>query len=384
MARRLVAWGRSAPSGYPDYGLGLDFNPYTIDSWPVALATKEWASFSGGGGYVLAIDTEGYLWAWGVNNYGKLGVGDTTTRYEPVQVGSSKWLQVSTSLVISAGIDESGKLFSWGRGIGSDKYVPTLLDSGPWKKVVCRPGGILAIKADDSLWVIGLNSSGQLGVGTYSAVSTLTKVGTASWKDVNGGGMSASFGIQTDGSLWATGSNYYGHLGFGDVTTRNTFQKVSDGPWEDVSGVDRQTIGIGPGGVLYGWGLNNSSNPLGVGAGVGQALNGENLVVSPTVISSGPWISTVDSCQGETIAAIHSDGGLYAWGRNLAGIFYFPGGAPIYSMASPFRLGTGSCQRASMARNESSANVALILAYGDGFLAPPAFWTNFSGQSEIA
>ena len=42
-----------------------------------------------------AIKTDGTLWSWGWNSSGQLGLGDTTNRSSPVQVGSSTtWLSV--------------------------------------------------------------------------------------------------------------------------------------------------------------------------------------------------------------------------------------------------------------------------------------------------
>jgi alpha-tubulin suppressor-like RCC1 family protein len=44
----------------------------------------------------LAIKTDGTLWAWGHNYYGRLGLGDTTDRSSPTQVGSlTTWYDVA-------------------------------------------------------------------------------------------------------------------------------------------------------------------------------------------------------------------------------------------------------------------------------------------------
>ncbi|MCL2380408.1 MAG: hypothetical protein FWC64_02305 [Treponema sp.] len=48
--------------------------------------TTLWHTSIGGGSFSLAIDSEGYLWAWGHNAFGMLGDGTTTNRTRPVRI----------------------------------------------------------------------------------------------------------------------------------------------------------------------------------------------------------------------------------------------------------------------------------------------------------
>ena len=82
----------------------------------------------------LCIKSDGSLWAWGYNDYGQLGLGDTKTRTKPVQVGSA------TS----------------------------------WKAVACGLDYTLALWTNGSLWAWGYNDYGQLGLGD---TKTRTKPG---------------------------------------------------------------------------------------------------------------------------------------------------------------------------------------------------------------
>lgn len=89
-----------------------------------------------------------YLWSWGRNYKGVLGLGDTTNRSSPVQVGSiSDWLSLAAG-----------------------KYHMT------------------AIKTDNTLWSFGQNSSGQLGLGDSTDRSSPTQIGAlTSWLNVSSG-----------------------------------------------------------------------------------------------------------------------------------------------------------------------------------------------------
>ena len=91
-------------------------------SSPVQIGSlTDWAgsiaSVGAGDQHTLAVKTDGTLWAWGRNNQGQLGLGDTTNRSSPVQIGSlTTWTKVSTSLNASAAVKTDGTLWTWGNG----------------------------------------------------------------------------------------------------------------------------------------------------------------------------------------------------------------------------------------------------------------------------
>jgi len=63
----------------------------------------------------LAIKTDGTLWAWGWNGYGQLGLGDTTNRLTPTQVGTdTDWIHVEGGFCHIIGEKSDGRLFGWG------------------------------------------------------------------------------------------------------------------------------------------------------------------------------------------------------------------------------------------------------------------------------
>jgi alpha-tubulin suppressor-like RCC1 family protein len=80
----------------------------TNRSSPVQVgALTTWLSLAAGYGHTAAIKTDGTLWTFGRNTYGQLGLGDTTTRSSPVQVGAlTTWLSVAAGANMSAAITE--------------------------------------------------------------------------------------------------------------------------------------------------------------------------------------------------------------------------------------------------------------------------------------
>lgn len=89
----LWTWGNN---GYGQLGLG-DINSR---SSPVQIGSlTNWKQVNAGYVYTTAaIKTDGTLWTWGFNGYGVLGLGNTTNRSSPVQVGTlTNWKQVEGS-----------------------------------------------------------------------------------------------------------------------------------------------------------------------------------------------------------------------------------------------------------------------------------------------
>lgn len=75
------------------------------NNWKQTSAGQTGNYFEG----MMAIKTDGTLWAWGINNYGRLGDGTTSTRSVPVQIsgGGTNWKQVSCAYGYGAAISEA-------------------------------------------------------------------------------------------------------------------------------------------------------------------------------------------------------------------------------------------------------------------------------------
>jgi alpha-tubulin suppressor-like RCC1 family protein len=156
---------------------------------------------------VVAIKTNGTLWSWGKNENGQLGLGDSTVyRSSPIQVGSlTNWKTIS---VDSGGqthvlaIKTNGTLWAWGNNsYGTLGDGTTLNRSSPvqigslttWESISASDSESYAIKTDGTLWTWGRNYSGALGLGDTFRRSSPVQVGLLNtWIKLSIDGVSAA------------------------------------------------------------------------------------------------------------------------------------------------------------------------------------------------
>ena len=145
------------------------------------------------------------LYSWGANNFGKLGLNNTTYYSSPKQVGA-----LTT-----------------------------------WSNITAGQNQTLATKTDGTLWSWGFNPYGQLGLGNTTYYSSPKQVGAlTTWLTVASGGEGQAFSIKTDGTLWAWGKNTSGQLGLGDATNRSSPVQVGSDIWFQITTGQSCTIAV--------------------------------------------------------------------------------------------------------------------------------------------
>jgi len=76
-----------------------------------------WCQVSSGGSHTAAIKTDGTLWTWGRNDIGQLGTNTIVSRSSPGTTagGGTTWCQSSISGLSSLAVKTDGTLWTWGR-----------------------------------------------------------------------------------------------------------------------------------------------------------------------------------------------------------------------------------------------------------------------------
>ncbi len=247
-------------SGWNYYGqLGLG-NTTSI-STPTALTKNNWASIlcvGGDYGRTFGIDTSGGLWAWGCNNKGALGVGDTLNKSSPTQVT----LPTSCVEVSGCGDDSSsasghqhyghtlarlsdGRVYSWGHNVFGQLGLGHTIDKNSPQQIaalrkdntqVIAWGGVygssLVRKTDDTIRTFGCNNYGQLGIGSTTSNNSPQNPGISGHggikqiMPIGGNNYSSLIVLFNDGTIMGTGYNGKGRLGVGDNASRSSFAEV--------------------------------------------------------------------------------------------------------------------------------------------------------------
>ncbi len=340
----LWAWGGNWDGGL---GLGSGSNIYYYS--PVQVGTdSHWESVSLGGTYssktdnfTLAIKTDGTLWAWGSNNYGQLGIGNTVNQFSPVEVGTSTdWKSVSAGEGFTLAIKTDGTLWAWGindwgqLGLGNNTNYNTPQQVGTsanWGSISAGEssnwwvghGFALATKTDGTLWAWGYNGNGQLGLGNTNSYSTPQQVGTSTnWKSISAGD-NFSLAIKTDDTLWAWGLNNTGQLGLDNQINYTSPQQVGNEiNWQSASAGDAFSLAIKTDGTLWAWG-GNGYGQLGLGNTVNQLLPvqvGTNNNWQFALASGNDFYDNYSSSSAlGSSFAIQADNVLWVWGSNNVG-----------------------------------------------------------------
>ena len=294
-----------------------------------ATTIQTWKQVSSGGEFTVAIRSDGTLWAWGVNDSGQLGQGNTENSNIPQQIGTdSNWQSIKAGQWHVLATKTDGTLWAWGSNgwgqLGLNSREPNITSpvqvftDKDWQNIAAGTFHSLAMKSNGTLGAWGARSDGRLGTNDNSVGINRFPVQVGSddnWSNI-AAGESHTLAIRTDGTLWAWGNNDSGKLGDGTESDRYIPVKIgTDTNWQAVSAGYFHSIGLKSDGTIWSWGLDAFSNLLGD--------NGETIkrLVPGKVGSDNDWQSVVAS-DGHVLA-IKNNGTLWGWGSNIRGQLAF-------------------------------------------------------------
>jgi alpha-tubulin suppressor-like RCC1 family protein len=288
--------------------------------------------------------SDGTVWTWGANFYGKLGIGDTNPALSavPVEVHDAANASFLNSVRAIMGCEEhnvalksDGTLWCWGNnafgqlgnGSTNDSWLPVQCGLGstpPLTNVVKlggRPYFTLAVKADGTIWAWGMNQYGQMGNGTVNALtgpqvtSPVMVSNSQAGGPINGPlqvscGYRVGAALAADGTVWTWGSGSHGELGNGTFGASPVPAQIPG-----LTGVKSISCGwfhvmaLKSDGTVWTWG-NNASGELGDGTTTNRASPVQVLNVSNIVAVSGG---------DDHSSALAADGTVWKWGLNDTG-----------------------------------------------------------------
>ncbi|MGD8307684.1 MAG: hypothetical protein PVF17_13585, partial [Ignavibacteria bacterium] len=273
--------------------------------------------------FSIALASDGTVYSWGINSYGKLGDNTTTQRNTPVKVLKGEY---------------SGTTY--------------LGDNSSNKIISVRLGNLhsIALAEDGTVYTWGYNSYGALGDNTTTQRWTPVKVlkgeysGTTYLGDNSNNkiiavavGQYHSIALAADGTVYTWGSNANGNLGDNTTTERWTPIKVLKGeysgttylgdngsnPIVSVAVGNHNAIALAEDGTVFTWGFNNYGQ-LGDGTEDTDRL-------TPIKVLKGDYSGTTylgDNASNPITAAsfgnmysiaLAEDGTVFTWGRNNLG-----------------------------------------------------------------
>lgn len=295
--------GKLYSCGNNDYGqLGQDMSrkrPQIISSLDNYCITQ----IRCGGNHSLALNEWGQIFSWGSDNYGQLGHGEgVLTQNTPKLIkllATKHVVQIASGQNHSLALINNGELYSWGAneygqlGLGntSEKEIkPTFVSSIagiPIAFIACGAHHSFVISISGAVFGWGKNIDGQLGVNDEQSKCYPTQLKTLRNLGVRyiSCGDDFSVFLTMDGGVFTCGSGKYGQLGHGSVSSEILPRKVTELMGSTITQIScgsRHTLAlVASRGRIYGFGLG-SCGQLGV--------RNTNNSSTPQVVL-GPWVS---------------------------------------------------------------------------------------------
>ena len=277
------------------------------------------------------------LFAWGDNGNGALGSGSVVFTSSPIQIGAlGDWSVIAEGQNSSYAVRSNGTLWAWGndssgalgQGVSAvSQSSPTQIGSlTNWANVWGGTEQGFAVTTAGAMYSWGNGANGGLAQNNLVLKSSPTQVGAlTNWeKGTSCEGYHTHF-IKTDGTLWGVGKNSSGLVGDNTTINRSSPVQIGSDTWLDAT-ENLIVAAIKSNGTLWAWG--QAVYGLGNGTTV--------YASSPVQVGALTTWSNVGG-NGRTTYAIRNDGTLWAWGYDGFGMLGV--GTRSINMSSPVQVG---------------------------------------------
>ena len=279
-------------------------------STPVVVpGSLTFQGISAGGHHTCGLTTAGEAYCWGYNDSGQLGDGSTNGHLDPTPVGAGHtFVHISAGIEHTCGLTSPGDVYCWGSnaygqlgdGTTTSRLLPTLALTG---------GQAFTSITTGSEHTCALTSSGAAYCWGNDALvghrtPTLVPNGVV-FKQLTAG-VGFTCGLDLAGSGYCWGSNVNGQLGDGTTDAHDTPKPVSGGrAFAEIAAGERHVCAIGVTSGTYCWGSND----------YGQL--GNNTLTQRLIPTAVYWNPKFDHI---AVGLYHScgiiGGTAYCWGRN--------------------------------------------------------------------
>ena len=243
-------------------------------------------AIAAGAEFSLALLENGKVMAWGANESGQLGTGDTKQSDVPVAIkglsevkaiaagGEFALALLNNGTVEAWGSDNSGQLANAGAAEAGLSETPVAVESlSGVEAIAAGARHALALMSGGTMMAWGENTDGELGDGSFAArQETPVSVSGLSGATAISAGEGSSVALLGSGSIMAWGNDHYGQLGNG------TTGGMSDVPVSVIGLTKAVSVAAGRDHVIaYGEPIPGVAS---VSPGTGPDAGGETVTIS--------------------------------------------------------------------------------------------------------
>lgn len=262
----------------------------------------------------FALNNQGEVWGWGLNNRGQLGDGTFTTRNTATRISAlDGFSMISSGLTQNIGLRADGTVWTWGQdSYGINLSLQAVAGLDHIVSISTGLGHFVALKEDGTVWTWGNNGFGQLGTGTINSSATPVQVSGLSSVVSIAGGYYNTMALKEDGTVWIWGDGSRGILGYNPTAEYKQLIPLQIQGLANIIQIDFSYMhgaALKKDGTVWTWGFNAN----------GQLGNGSTYdAPAPAKVQNLSNIIKISSSYAHNLA-LTNEGEVWSWGDNAQG-----------------------------------------------------------------